>query len=138
MPARDIYHDTVKNALVKDGWTITHDPLILTIGSKDLFVDLGAQRLLAAEKGDQRIAVEVKSFGSRSEMRDLEQALGQYVLYADVLAGKEPERKLYLALTKEVYSDIFEEPVGKLLLRNKRVSLIIFDAQLEVLLQWIP
>ncbi len=26
MPAQDLYHNIVKNALLKDGWTITHDP----------------------------------------------------------------------------------------------------------------
>ncbi len=50
MPARDLYHDTVKKALVKDGWTITHDPFKLTVGIRDYFVDLGAQELVAAEK----------------------------------------------------------------------------------------
>lgn len=43
MPARDLYHETVKNALIKDGWTITHDPLTLELGSSRLFVDLGAE-----------------------------------------------------------------------------------------------
>ena len=62
MPAKDIYHDTAKNALIKDGWTVTQDPLRLRIGKKDLFVDLGAQRILAAEKGTEKIAVEIKSF----------------------------------------------------------------------------
>ena len=58
MPARDIYHYQVRTALIKDGWTITHDPLRLIWGRKDVFVDIGAERLLAAEKGSQRIAVE--------------------------------------------------------------------------------
>lgn len=35
MPAKDIYHDCVRNALIKNGWTITHDPLNLKIGAKD-------------------------------------------------------------------------------------------------------
>ena len=62
MPARDIYHETVKNALVKDGWTITHDPLRLRLRrGKNLFVDLGAERLLAAERGTEKIAVEIKT-----------------------------------------------------------------------------
>jgi len=138
MPARDKYHDVVKRALVKDGWTITHDPLILSIGTKDLFVDLGAERLLAAEKGDQKIAVEIKSFGSPSEMKDLELALGQFVLYDDILNEDDPGRTLYLALPKEVENDLFvEEPVGKLLLRNRRVRVIFFDPVLEVLIKWI-
>jgi len=61
MPARDRYHDQVRNALVKDGWVITHDPLRLTWGLKDMYVDLGAEQLLAAEKGTRKIAVEVKN-----------------------------------------------------------------------------
>ena len=85
MPARDQYHHQVKNALVKDGWTITHDPLRLKWGAKDLYVDLGAERLLNAEKGHRKIAVEVKSFAGPSEIDDLEKALGQYLLYHDVL-----------------------------------------------------
>lgn len=138
MPARDKYHDTVKQALVKDGWTITHDPLILGIGTKNLFVDLGAERLLAAEKAGQRIAVAVKSFSSPSEMRDLEAALGQFILYSDILREDDPDRTLHLALPKEVESELFDEPVGKILLRNQRVRVIFFDPQLRVLLKWIP
>lgn len=77
MPARDIYHNTVKNALIKDGWTITHDPLSLKLRKgKRLFVDLGAERLIAAEKDTQKIAVEIKSFVGASVMKDLEEALG--------------------------------------------------------------
>jgi len=36
MPAEDSFHDAVKNALIKDGWNITHDPLILGFGKRDL------------------------------------------------------------------------------------------------------
>ncbi|MGK7933812.1 MAG: element excision factor XisH family protein, partial [Microcystaceae cyanobacterium] len=62
MPAKDIYHDSVKNALIKNGWRITDDPLSLKIGNKDLFIDIAAEKLLVAEKEEQKIAVEVKSF----------------------------------------------------------------------------
>ena len=137
MPAKDIYHDAVKNALVKDGWKITHDPLRLTWGGKDMYVDLGAERLLAAEKAGQQIAVEIKSFVGDSEMDDLEKALGQYVLYRAVLAEREPNRALYLAVPKDVL-DIFEQPLGKLLLKNNLARVIGFDPQAEVILQWIP
>jgi hypothetical protein len=65
MPAKDIYHDAVKNALVKDGWKVTHDPLRLTWGGKDMYVDLGAERLLAAEKAGQKIVVEITSYRLR-------------------------------------------------------------------------
>lgn len=138
MPARDIFHDHVKNALVKDGWTITHDPYRLVLGKRELYVDLGAEQLLAAEKTDCRIAVEIKSFVGRSSMADLENALGQFVLYHDILVKQEPDRTLFLAVREHVYDDLFEEPIGRLLIQNGRVRLIVFDADTEEILRWIP
>jgi len=138
MPARDFYHDVVKLALIADGWTITHDPLVLQWGSKDLFVDLGAERLLAADKGDQKIAVEVKSFSGPSEIDDLEKALGQFILYHDILEEREPDRRLYLAIPKEIHDDLFQEPVGQLLLKRERVRLLVFDPEAGVIVQWTP
>lgn len=138
MPVKDRYHSTVKAALIKDGWEISHDPLQLRIGKKDLYIDLGAERLISAEKGNVKIAVEVKSFSSRSEIEDLEQALGQYTLYLDVLAQQEPARILYLAVRQAVFEDLFEEAIGQLLLRNQRVRLVVFDSTREAINQWIP
>ncbi|GAC1465455.1 MAG: hypothetical protein NVS2B14_16060 [Chamaesiphon sp.] len=79
MPAKDIYHDTVKVALIKDGWTITHDPSLIRLTRKRLYVDLGAERLIAAERGTEKIAIEVKSFTRASDMKDLEEA-GQILI----------------------------------------------------------
>lgn len=137
MPARDIFHDAVKNALIKDGWTITHDPLRLTWGNKDMYVDLGAERLLAAEKKGQQIAVEVKSFVGDSEMDDLEKAIGQFVVYRAVLAERDAKRVLYLAVPKNVL-DIFEQPLGELLLKNHLAQVMVFDPLLEEVVKWIP
>jgi hypothetical protein len=138
MPAKDIYHDVVKNALIKDGWTITHDPLRLSWGGKDAYVDFGAEQLLAAEKAGKRIAVEVKSFVGDSEMDDLEKALGQYTLYHDLLAELEPDRVLYLAVPEKILLDIFDEPLGRLLLKNNRIRLVGFEPRKEVIIQWTP
>lgn len=137
MPAKDIYHDTVKNALIKEGWKITNDPYILSIGKKDLFVDLGAEKLISAERGEQKIAVEIKSFIGRSRVNDLENALGQYILYYDIMQEFEPERLLYLAITNDVFEDIFQQPIGRVLLKNKRLYLLVFDEKQEVICQWI-
>jgi len=138
MPTRDIYHNTVKNALIKDEWVITHDPLSLKWGKKDMYVDLGAKQLLAAEKTERKIAVEVKSFTGNSEMTDLERAVGQYIVYNDVLLQVEPKRLLYLAVAEEVAQGIFEEPLGQLLLNNNRIRLLVFNPISEVIVQWIP
>jgi hypothetical protein len=138
MPARDKFHNQVRNALLKDGWTITHDPLRLTWGAKDMYVDLGAERLIAAEKDSQKIAVEIKTFGGFSEIEDLEKAVGQYVVYHDVMVRIEPERTLYLAVSEITFVSLFEEPIGRLLLDNHRVRLVIFDPHSEVIRQWTP
>ena len=138
MPARDRYHDVVRQALITDGWTITADPLHLKWGRKDMYIDLAASQLLAAQKDECKIAVEIKTFIGRSEMDDLEKALGQYVLYVDVLTELEPERLLYLALPIWAYENLFEEPLGQLLLKNKRLRLIVFEPIQEAITQWLP
>jgi len=81
MPARDIYHNAVKSALIDDGWSITHDPYRIEYGGKDAYVDLGAERaqldvVLAAKRGTTTIAVEIKTFTGLSVLTDLQQAIG--------------------------------------------------------------
>lgn len=137
MPAKDLYHNTVRTALEKDGWTITNDPLPLKIGDRSLFVDLGAEKILAAEKEGRKIAVEVKNFVGASPVHDLEDAVGQYIVYEDILELSQPERNIYLAIREEVYLDIFSEPIGQLLLRKKRLKLIVFDSSKEIIVRWM-
>lgn len=136
MPGKDIYHDCVKNALIKDGWTITQDPLSLKWGKKDMYVDLGAEQLVAAARAEQKIAVEIKSFTGLSEMIELEKAIGQYIIYRDVLAQVEPDRELYLAVSQEVASGLFAEPIGELVLNNNRVRLLVFESETEAIVKW--
>ncbi|MBD2454428.1 XisH family protein [Nostoc sp. FACHB-87] len=138
MPAKDIYHDTVKRALQKDGWTITHDPFPLQIGKKRLSADLGAELLISAEKGIQRIVVEVKSFVGQSDVKDLEQALGQYILYQQILNEMGIERNLYLAISQQTFNSVFTIELGQVLLKNQVVKLIVFDDESEAIVQWIP
>ena len=138
MPARDRYHAAVRAALIKDGWTITHDPLRLDYAGEDLYVDLGAERLLGAEKGEQRIAVEIKSFLGPSRMADLHEAIGQYIVYRDVLEEIEPAREVYLAVPADAALSIFEAPIGQLLLQKQRPRIIAFDPNVQEITRWIP
>ncbi|MFM1843300.1 MAG: hypothetical protein RLZZ490_2042, partial [Cyanobacteriota bacterium] len=126
-------------ALIKDGWTITHDPLSLKLRKgKRLFVDLGAERLIAAEKDTQKIAVEIKSFVGASVMKDLEEALGQFMLYFQLLSRYDPERTLYLAVAEDIRKTVFEEEAGEILIENSIIRLITFDPIQEAIVQWIP
>src|SRR5258708_2536591 len=113
MPARDAYHNLVRNALIKDGWTITHDPLHLFWGRRDLYVDLGAEKLFGAEKQGQRIAVEVKSFIGPSDIHNLVVAVGQHGLYAIALRQIESTRILYLAIPAPALTAIFTGPMAQ-------------------------
>jgi hypothetical protein len=138
VPAKDIYHNTVKLALQKDGWIITHDPFPLQIGKKRLSADLGAERLISAEKETQRIVVEVKSFVGQSDVKDLEQALGQYVLYQQILNEMGSDRSLYLAVSRPTFNSVFTIELGQVLLKNQIIKLIVFDDDREAIVQWIP
>lgn len=137
MPARDVFHNAVRNALINDGWTITDDPLRLQWGKKDMYVDLGAEKLIAAEKEGLKIAVEIKSFGGASDVRDLEQAFGQYFVYHAVIRQTQPDRNLFLAVATDVYTEVFEDDLGRLLLETYQAPLIVFDPEKEEVVKWI-
>lgn len=137
MPARDIYHDVVLKALTDEGWMITDDPLRLSYGGRNLYVDLGAERLIGAEKEEQKIAIEIKSFLGESDVRELSVSIGQYNLYRDLLAEIEPKRQIYLAVPAHVYDGIFKEPLGQLIVAREQISIVVFDDQKERIRQWI-
>jgi hypothetical protein len=137
--AKDIFHDCVKNALIKDGWTITDDPLRLELNDRKLYVDLGAERLLTAEKGTEKIAVEIKSFVGRSEIADLYEALGQYLIYQTLISRNDPDRILFLAIPEEAFMDVFDENnIGSLAVADYKVKLIVYEPDEEVIIRWIP
>lgn len=139
MSAKDIYHKACVLALEKEGWTITHDPLTVTIGRRDLLIDLGAERMVAAERNGERIAVEIKSFVKLSIVQDLKEALGQFILYEDALARSEnqADRVLFLAIREETYDELFIEQIGQMLLENGRLRLLVFNEYTEEIVKWI-
>ncbi len=136
MPAYDVYHDALKRSLIKEGWVITHDPLHLRWGRKDMYVDLGAKRLIIATRDEEKIAVEVKSFVAASEMEAFRDAIGQYAIYRAVMRRTYPDYTLYLAVNDVIFNSLFEEPIGQLMIEDEKLKLIIFDAEQEVILQW--
>ncbi len=148
MPQRDAIHDLVKQAITKDGWTITDDPYVISYGERFLFVDLGATqyaslkgaqgRFIGAYKDSSRIAIEIKEFRGRSIIADLEQTIGQYVLYRLLLNQVDTGREIYLAVTDVTYDKIFSEPIGKLVISELPLKLLIVDINTVKIKQWIP
>lgn len=137
MPAYDTFHGAVKSGLIKDGWTITHDPYPLQYGGKDLYVDLGAEKVIAAERDQQQIAVEIKSFLGASVIAEYHGALGQFLNYRMALAARDPRRTLFLAVPRDTYDEFFTLPFTMESVQCYRVHLIVFDPQTEELIRWI-
>ncbi len=135
MPQRDIYHDSVKRALIADGWTITHDPYTIAFGARYGFIDLGAERTLAAERAGRKIAVEIKSFVGPSPIADLGNAVGQYLLYRSWLTRTDPNRELYLAVDTAA-SVVFEDLSAKVLVDDYAIKLLVVDIEHERIEAW--
>lgn len=136
--AKDVFHQQVKNALIKDGWNITHDPLTIRISEAvKLQIDLAAESAIAAERDSEKIAVEIKSFVGDSDISAFHTALGQYLNYCQALEEQEPERIVYLAIPVETYQDFFQLPFIQRSLRRYQVKLMIYDPKQEEIKQWI-
>ena len=134
--AKDKFHEHVRIALEKDGWTITHDPYKIMLGKRKGYIDLGAE-MLAAEKENQKIAVEIKSFLGHSDLYDFEDAIGQFLVYLPALRKKEPDRRLYLAMPEHFYDDFFEEQYFVELIELYQVNILVFDEKTKSTTKWI-
>lgn len=136
MPAEDKVHGSVRNALIKDGWRITSEPFVMELEGDFLYADIGAERT-TGERPVQAIVVEVKSFGHRSIIYALEEALGQYQLYRRVLSVTNPEAKLYLALPLAAYDKLQQRSSFRLLMRMGDLALIVVNTETEEIASWI-
>ena len=136
MAAKDQFHDAVKSALEKEGWHITHDPLYINFAEVEIYIDLGAEKLLAAEKDGEKIAVEIKTFLKPSAIYEFHTVLGQFLNYRFALKVEEPERILYLAVPVEIYEAFFVRRFVQLIIQEYQLKLIIFDPDQEVIEEW--
>ena len=134
--AKDLFHQSVKIALIKDGWTITNDPLIIRIDRIRLEVDLAAEKVIAAEKEGQKIAVEVKGFINPSVITDFHTALGQFLNYRLALQMTEQRRVLYLAVPGDVFNSFFQERFTQAAIEQYEVKMMVYDPNVEEIIQW--
>lgn len=135
--AKDRFHDVVRTALEKEGWQITADPYEINVDDVDFEIDLAAEQLLAAVRENQKIAVEVKSFVSPSNVSDFHTALGQFLNYRDALAIVEPDRELYLEIRVPIYESFFRRRFIVAAIARYQLQLIVYDIQQEVIVQWL-
>ena len=135
--ARDKYHYQVREALMKDGWTITHDPYYIITTGVNYPVDLGAEKIIGASKGNKKIAVEIKSFLAESLPNEFHTALGQYLDYETGIEEQEPDREIFLAIPIEVWQKIQQIPLLLKILNKYTVDLLIYDIETKTVVQWI-
>ena len=136
--AKDVFHQQVKKALIKDGWIITHDPFTIRISEAiKLQIDLAAENAIAAKRNTEKIAVEIKSFIADSDISEFHTALGQYLNYSQALEEQEADRVLYLAVPIETYQDFFQLSFVQRALHRYQVKLIIYDPKHEEIRLWI-
>jgi XisH protein len=136
MAAKDRFHDAVKQALLKEQWVITADPLILKIDKVKFEIDVAAEKVFAAEKAGQKIAVEIKSFLNTSVVTDFHSALGQFLNYRLGLQMNEPDRTLYLAIPLDIFESFFQERFTQEAVRQYQVKLIVYEPVQEVIIEW--
>ena len=134
--AKDLFHQAVRNALEKENWSITDDPLSLKLGGVDLYIDLGAEKLLAPERAGQKIAVEIKTFGGRSEIAEFHLALGQFLNYRLALQVSDPARELFLAVPQVIYESFFTLEFIKMSITNYQIKLLVYEPVTETIALW--
>jgi hypothetical protein len=134
--AKDIFHETVKEALVADGWKITDDPFRVAVGRRMAFIDLAAKELFTALRDEQEIIVEVKSFVSPSLLEDLYKAVGQYTVYRLALIRQGTTLPLYLAISADTWKLILAEQVD-VFFQDLSIRLLIFNVETKRVNQWI-
>lgn len=135
--ARDKFHQQVKAALELNGWVVTDDPLYMKIGKIPVHIDLGAERIISAEKNGEKIAVEIKTFGLASFITALYEAIGKYIIYRIALEQMQSDRVLYLAIPAKIYTKFCEEPLVKLVFQQYDFKILLYKTDTKSELEWI-
>jgi hypothetical protein len=137
--ARDLIHDAVKQALINDQWNVTEDPFDLPImgSDKDFEVDLGAEKLLSAEKGMKKILVEVKSFLGTSILYKFHESLGQYLNYSEAIAEGEFDRTLYVGISDTVYEEMKKISFLERRIVQYQIKFVVVNIATKTIVKWI-
>lgn len=136
---RGKYHQNVREALEKEGWQITHDPYRIRIGRRRGYIDLGLEQeiIIGAEKNNQKIAVEIKTFGGASDLDEFEDAVGQFIVYLTALEEEEPERVLFMAIPESFFTRFFDDPFFLKMAKKRQINLVIYNEIVNSIVQWI-
>ncbi|MFM9949654.1 MAG: element excision factor XisH family protein [Saprospiraceae bacterium] len=137
MPKKDTFHETVRTALGKEGWNITHDPLFVpTEGGVNFFIDLGLKQVIGAEKDGEYIAVEIKSFDAHTPVYSFYEILGQFLIYEMALQEQLRPWKLYIALSNLGFKRLDEAPIFNKAIEKFQLKFVIFEPLTQTVIEW--
>ncbi|MGB3238532.1 MAG: element excision factor XisH family protein [Geitlerinemataceae cyanobacterium] len=137
MTAKDVFHDVLKVALEKEGWKITHDPLVLDGAEPELSIDLAAEKCSEVSQETRKIAVSVKSFVRATSVLKYQLALVKFLNDRDILKRREGYRNLYLAVPIQNYRRFLQEESLRNSLNEAQVRTIVFDPIQGKIDRWI-
>ena len=137
MPQKDTIHDAVRAALENDGWTVTDDPFLIRFEDVKFYADIKAEKKAESDSEKQCIVIEVKSFLHRSPVHNLEEAVGQYRVYKQVLEEVAPEIEIYLAIGHEVYQQTFQKRAFQAIIRGQEIKMLVVDTVRRKIVTWI-
>ncbi len=137
MPQTDAYHDSVRNALEKDGCTVTHDPFTIRLEDVKFYVDLAAEKVIETNEETRKVAIEIKVFGGLSFLNEFEKAVGQYLIYRQFLDELFPKRILFLAVSAAVFEESFSLPSIQAVVARQEIKLLVFNHETEEITKWI-
>ena len=135
--ARDKFHQEVRTALENDGWKITDDPLYMKVGQIPVHIDLGAEKIIGAEKNGEKIAIEIKTFGLPSFITALYEAIGKYIIYRIALEQMKSDRVLYLAMPEKVYTKFCNEPLVKEAFKQHHFKILLYKTGTKEQIEWV-
>jgi hypothetical protein len=135
--ARDKFHQEVRSALEGEGWLITEDPLYVKIGKIPMHIDLGAEKIIGAERAGEKIAVEIKTFTMASFITSFYEAVGKYIVYREALFEIETDRTLYLAVPIDMYEEYGSETLVKRVFSVNKIKLIIYEPKSQIITSWL-
>jgi hypothetical protein len=133
LPAKDSYHDTVKHALLKDGWTIDAEQVTFILANRQCIIDIQASKSAQGEI----VLVEVKGF-ERSPVEQLAIAICKLQIYRFVLSELGQDIPLWLAVPLLAYHGILTEQMGLAMREQSDIDLLVFSPEREEIIQWIP
>jgi hypothetical protein len=135
--AKDKFHKEVCQAIEKEGWVITNNPFYIKLGKIPIQIDLGAEKIIGAEKEGKKIAIEIKTFGILSFISAFHDAVGQYIVYREALELIKANRDLYLAIPSDVFNVFGNELLVKTVLEKNKFNILVYKPSNQEIISWI-